>query len=360
MYIEQLECKNFRNYESARIDFSPGINILHGNNAQGKTNLLEAIRLCATTRSHRLARDAEMIRFGSDEAHLRLILHKESGTRRLDLHLRKAGPKGVAIDGVPIRRASELMGTLHTVLFSPEDLAIIKEGPKERRRFFDAELCQLSGAYFSGLSEYNKVVIQRNHLLKELPYKGALADTLDVWDEQLAAFGAPIIRAREKFVEEIRELAGDIHRTLTGGKEELQLYYEPDAEEDNLAAQIAQYRERDRQLRTTTTGPHRDDLAVKVNGIDLRKYGSQGQQRSAALSLKMAEIELVRRRTGETPVLLLDDVLSELDASRQEMLLAGLKETQTFITCTGVEDFLAHGVPADRTYLVEAGTIKQP
>ena len=354
MHIESLECKNFRNYRALTLAFSPGINILYGDNAQGKTNLLEAIRLAGTTRSHRMARDAEMISFGEAEAHLRLQLRGNGGARRIDMHLRRSGPKGIAIDGVPIRKASELMGTLHTCLFSPEDLAIVKSGPKERRRFLDAELCQLSGRYFAELSAYNKVVLQRNALLKEFSRRRDMADTLEIWDEQLLAHGLPLLAARRDFLAELSELAAGQHAQLSGEKEALQLAYEPDVDEEHFAAELAANHTRDLALRTTTTGPHRDDIGVRVNDIDLRRFGSQGQQRTAALSLKLAEIALVRQRTGEDPVLLLDDVFSELDAHRQELLLSNVSGTQTFITCTGVEGLLEK-FPQAAKYRIKEG-----
>ena len=233
-------------------------------------------------------------------------------------------------------------------------LAIVKSGPKERRRFLDAELCQLSGRYFAELSAYNKVVLQRNALLKEFSRRRDMADTLEIWDEQLLAHGLPLLAARRDFLAELSELAAGQHAQLSGEKEALQLAYEPDVDEEHFAAELAANRARDLALRTTTTGPHRDDIGVRVNDIDLRRFGSQGQQRTAALSLKLAEIALVRQRTGEEPVLLLDDVFSELDAHRQELLLCNVSGTQTFITCTGVEGLLEK-FPQAAKYRIKEG-----
>ncbi len=227
MFIESLELKNFRNYSSLSLSFDEGTNIFYGDNAQGKTNILEAIYLCGTTKSHKGSKDREIIQFQEDESHIRMILNKNNVRHKIDMHLKKNKAKGVAIDGLPIRKASELFGIVNLVFFSPEDLNIIKNGPMERRKFMDSELCQLNKFYLLQLMNYNKVVIQRNKLLKDLPFTGSLKDTLDIWDDQMVFYGTSLIEEREKFILQINKILREIHLNLTGGKEEIQLIYEP-------------------------------------------------------------------------------------------------------------------------------------
>ncbi len=357
MYIKSLECRNFRNYESLCASFDPGTNIFYGDNAQGKTNILEGMYLCGTTKSHRGNKDKDMIRFGEEEAHIRMVLHRRQADHKIDMHLRKNKTKGVAIDGLPIRKASELFGIVNFVFFSPEDLNIIKNGPAERRKFIDSELCQLNKLYLDELSAYNKVLAQRNKLLKELAFQPSLEATLSVWDEQLIRYGGHLISAREAFIDRLNTISGDIHRQLTGGKEEIRILYEPDTSAEKFEENMAVNRERDLKYKMSSVGPHRDDICVLINDIDIRKFGSQGQQRSAALSLKLSEIEMIRTIVKTTPVLLLDDVLSELDSSRQRYLLDSIKDIQTFITCTGMDDLLENDFPIDRIFRVVEGTI---
>lgn len=359
MYIESIELKNFRNYESVHLDFDQGTNIFYGDNAQGKTNLLEAIQIAGSTRSYRTNRDSEMIRFEEAESHLRLYFNKDGISHKIDMHLRKAGKKGVAIDGIPIRRAAELFGMINIVLFSPEDLNIIKHGPKERRRFIDTELCQLDKLYFSDLAEFNKVLAQRNALLKEIPYNRSLEPTLEIWDDQMVRYGSTLIRERRKFIGELNTIVRKIHHNLTEGREEIEVFYEPDTDEEHLAEAIAAGRTRDLKLKTSGCGPHRDDFSVKINGVDIRKYGSQGQQRSAALSLKLSEIYLVKKIIRDTPILLLDDVLSELDSGRQRTLLQNMEQVQTFITCTGMDELIENNFPMNKVFHIANGKVEK-
>ena len=357
MIIESIELKNYRNYENLQLELSPGTNIFYGDNAQGKTNILESVYVCCTTKSHKGSKDKEMIRFGEDEAHIKLTVRKQDVPYRIDMHLKKNKAKGIAINGIPIRKASELFGIVNVVFFSPEDLNIIKNGPAERRRFLDLELCQLNKLYVHGLIQYNRVVTQRNKLLKELSFHPEYEETLDIWDLQLAQYGRQVIGYRTDFVKQLNELIVGIHNQLSGGKEHLEIFYEPNVEAEKLEDALAKNRDSDLRQRTTGIGPHRDDISFIVNGIDIRRFGSQGQQRTAALSLKLAEIELVKYLVKDYPVLLLDDVLSELDGSRQEHLLAGIDHIQTMITCTGLEDFLSHRFPIDKIYKVVEGTV---
>ena len=360
MYIESIELKNYRNYDSLSLQFDKGTNIFYGDNAQGKTNILEAVYLCGTTKSHRGSKDREMIQFDADEAHIRMFVKKEGISRRIDMHLKKNKTKGIAVDGIPIRKAGELFGILNLVFFSPEDLNIIKNGPGERRRFMDLELCQLNKLYLSDLSSYNHVLNQRNKLLKDLSFQPSLLNTLDVWDEQLARYGASIIQGRKKFIEEMNGIFTEIHRNITGGKEEIRLLYEPSVSEENFLSVLLRNREKDCRFKLTSEGPHRDDLCVKINGMDIRKYGSQGQQRTAALSLKLSEIYMVKKRIKDMPVLLLDDVLSELDSSRQNYLLNSISQVQTMITCTGLDDFIDKRFHINKIFKVVDGRVYCP
>ena len=357
MIIKSIELKNFRNYEQLQIDFDQATNILFGDNAQGKTNILESAYVSATTKSHKGSRDREMIRFGEDEAHIRTIVSKSQQDFQIDIHLKKNRSKGIAINQVPIKKASDLFGILNIVFFSPEDLNIIKDGPTERRRFLDLELCQLDKIYLSDLTAYNQVLKQRNTLLKELIYRPDLKDTLSVWDEQLIEYGSRIIRRRQSFIGELYGIVQDIHSKLSGNREMLTLKYEPSASCMTFADELFRALERDQKLCQTSVGPHRDDFSFLLGNIDIRKFGSQGQQRTAALSLKLSEIELVKKSIGDTPVLLLDDVLSELDSNRQNYLLNSIHDIQTIITCTGLDEFVKNKFQIHRIFQVTDGHV---
>jgi DNA replication and repair protein RecF len=355
MIIKSLELADFRNYDSLHIDFDSGTNILYGDNAQGKTNILEAIYLCATTKSHKGSKDKDIVHFNKEEAHIRICLEKDGLDMRIDMHLRKSKTKGIAIDGQKIKKAAELLGILNVVFFSPEDLSIIKNGPAERRRFVDMELCQLDQFYLYNLNHYNKIVNQRNKLLKDMYFNPSLRDTLGIWDSQLVSFGSKIIERRQLFVEQLNEIIFDIHKKLSGDKEELVIKYEPDILIDDYEKALSISQERDIKLKQTTVGPHRDDFSFVVGDIDIRKFGSQGQQRTAALSLKLSEIELVKKMTKDNPVLLLDDVLSELDSNRQNYLLNTIGDIQTIITCTGLDEFVNNRFEIDKVFHIESG-----
>ena len=359
MKINQLELSEFRNYESLSVEFDPSVNILYGDNAQGKTNVLEAIYLCGTTKSHKGSKEKEMIRLSAEESHIRMQIEKAGIPHRIDMHLRKNKAKGVAIDGIPIKRSSELMGLLHIVFFSPEDLSMIKNGPGERRRFIDLELCQLDPTYLYHLSNYNRAVNQRNNLLKQIGLNKSLKDTVEVWDLQLMEHGSVIIDTRRRFVEELNQLLPNIHAKLSGGKEELYVRYEPNVAKQEFGQKLAMNLDRDLLLKVTGNGPHRDDISFYVGDKNLKSFGSQGQQRTAALSLKLAEIELVRSKIKESPVLLLDDVLSELDRNRQSYLLESITDLQTIITCTGLEEFVDNKKRYHKIFHVVEGIISE-
>ena len=357
MNIRSIELKNFRNYENLEISFDEGTNILFGDNAQGKTNILEAAYMSGTTKSHKGSRDKEMIRFGEEEAHLKTVVVRGGREYQIDMHLKKNRAKGIAIDKIPIKKASELFGILNIVFFSPEDLNIIKNGPAERRRFLDSELCQLDRIYLADLTNYNKILAQRNKLLKDMIYRPGLSDTLPVWDMQLIETGKKIIRRRKQFVDELREIVSDIHYRISGGKEELFLKYEPNIDDIFFEDELSRAKEKDKKLCQTSVGPHRDDLLFSIGDVDIRKYGSQGQQRTSALSLKLSEIELVRKSISDMNVLVLDDVLSELDSSRQNYLLNNISDTQTIITCTGLDEFVRNRFTVNRVFEVIAGHV---
>lgn len=357
MIIKSLEIADYRNYDSLHIDFSSGTNILYGDNAQGKTNILEAIYMSATTKSHKGTKDKDVVNFRKEEAHIRTYLEKEGIETRVDMHLRKNKSKGIAIDGQKIKKAAQLLGLLNVVFFSPEDLSIIKNGPAERRRFVDMELCQLDQFYLYNLNNYNKIVNQRNKLLKDMYFNPSLRDTLNIWDSQLISFGSKIIERRQLFVEQLNEIILEIHRKLSGGRENLVIQYEPDVLIDEYEKKMSLNQERDVKLKQTSTGPHRDDFSFVVGDIDIRKFGSQGQQRTAALSLKLSEIELVKKMTRDNPVLLLDDVLSELDSNRQNYLLSTIGDIQTIITCTGLDEFVNNRFEIDKVFHIESGKI---
>ncbi len=357
MIIKSIDLNNFRNYGLQSIEFDPHINILYGDNAQGKTNVLEAIYVNGTTKSHRSSKDFEMISFDSDEAHLKSVVSKNDIDYRIDMHLKKNRSKGIAINGVPIRKALDLYGIVNMVFFSPEDLGIIKNGPSQRRRFLDMELCQLDKVYANNLLNYNKALDQRNRLLKEIPYNKDLEDTVDIWNMQLATYGDEIIKRRDEFVDRINSVIRSIHLKLSGDKEELSVKYEPSTEGDNLYRELTDNMTKDIRNKMTSVGPHRDDISFNINDVDIRKYGSQGQQRTTALSLKLAEIEIVKIILGDTPILLLDDVLSELDAKRQNCLLDSIHDIQTIITCTGLDEFINNRFGVNRIFKVSNGKV---
>lgn len=358
MIIKSIKLEHFRNYDSLDLNFEKGTNILYGDNAQGKTNVLEAIYLSATTKSHKGSKDKEVIKFDEEESHIRTLLDKEGMEYRVDMHFRKNKSKGIAINGQHIKKAADLIGLLNVVFFSPEDLSIIKNGPSERRKFVDMELFQIDKYYLYNLNQYNKIINQRNKLLKDFYYNSDLNETLQVWNMQLVTYGKQIIKRRELFVEQLNEIIYEIHKNLSGEREELVVLYEPNVREEEFESKLKFSQEKDIKLKMTSVGPHRDDFCFMVNGVDIRKYGSQGQQRTAALSLKLAEIELLKKVTGDNPVLLLDDVLSELDSHRQNYLLNNIGDIQTIITCTGLDEFINNRFEIDKIFKVSNGMIE--
>ena len=359
MIVKKIELESFRNYKSLDLELDSGKNILYGNNAQGKTNILEAIYICSTTKSHRSNKDIELIKFNEKEAHIKLFLDRKDKEYRIDVHLRKNKTKGIAVNGIPIKKASELFGIFNVIFFAPEDLNIIKNGPSERRRFMDLELCQLDKLYVHNLINYNKVLNQRNRLLKDISFNPKLEETLDVWDEQLILYGKEIIKKREDFIKQISKIIKPIHEDLTNKEETIKIDYHKNTEIKNFEKNLKKNRSTDLKYKSTSVGPHRDDILFFNKDINIRTYGSQGQKRTIALSLKLAEIELVKKIIKDTPVLLLDDVLSELDSDRQNHLLERLNNIQTIITCTGLDEFVENSFNIDRTFKVDNAKVTE-
>ncbi len=357
MILKSIALNHFRNYSDMFLEFDKGTNILYGDNAQGKTNILEAVYVSGTTKSHKGSKDKELIQFGQEESHIRTVVERDDLDYQIDMHIKKHKPKGIAINKVPIKKASELFGILNIVFFSPEDLNIIKNGPSERRRFLDMELCQLDSIYLYHLTKYNKILNQRNKLLKDINFRPELADTLSVWDMQLIEYGKKIINSRNKFIERLNEIVPNIHKNISGNREELILHYEPNVKEDDMERELLKNQARDLKFGMTSIGPHRDDMSFNIQDVDIRRFGSQGQQRSCALSLKLSEIELVKQSIRETPVLILDDVLSELDSSRQNFLLNSIHDIQTVITCTGLDEFVKNRFEINKVFRVVNGTV---
>ncbi len=360
MQITLARLHQYRSYERLVWKPAQGLCVLIGDNAAGKTNVLEALFLCALGRSHRTRHDSELIRYESESAYVGLELTKRTGTHKIDCRLFKEGRREIKVDDMPLSRSGELLGTLHVVMFSPEDLRLIKQGPAERRRFMDMELSQLQPAYYYRLQQYNLALKQRNALLKNPSVTPTL---LTPWDEQLSILGAGLIHARATFMEKLAALAEELHRELSGG-ERLHVAYEPAFDPgsvqqtaERMQQGLSATLERDMRTGSTQQGPHRDDIRMELNGVDVRAYGSQGQQRTAALALKLSELALMKELGGEPPVLLLDDVLSELDGARQKMLALAMRGSQTFLTCTQLAGLAHAGMPDMTVYHVANGTV---
>ena len=362
MVIERVRLNNYRNYDALNFAPGPGVNIITGENAQGKTNAVEAIFLCAFGRSHRTTRDSELVKNGCAGGYVGLKIKSNQGAHAIEIKLRDGMRKEIYIDTLKAARTGELMGVLNVVMFSPEDLQLIKEGPALRRRFMDMEISQLHPSYYYHLQQYNAALKQRNALLKGDPSPGA---KLFMWDAQLAEAGAKIMTARGGFLSKLHEQAKQLHFDITGGREWLEIVYRPNIEVEKngdtlskaLLDGLSNSANEDMRRGFTTVGPHRDDMAITLNGQDVRVYGSQGQQRTAALSIKLSEIELLRTLTGDMPVLILDDVLSELDDMRSRLLVERMRDCQCFLTCTSLEGLKRAGILEMSAFVCEGGTL---
>ncbi|MCL2049642.1 MAG: DNA replication/repair protein RecF [Defluviitaleaceae bacterium] len=352
MHIKNISATGFRNLEIKKQQLSREINVIYGDNAQGKTNLIEVIYFCAFGRSLRAKSDSELVAWGSTEAFIRLETERLGVSSTIDASLgasplvtsadgsgnivtksRQKFIKSISIDCLTVKHIKDLFGNLLIVVFSPEDLRLVKSGPLERRRFMDMEICQLFPVYYSDLREYHRALKQRNALLKMLQKDRKEIESLSIWDEQLIKYGAKITKTRAAFMKKISGIAAEIHKNIAKD-ETLVLEYKPSIIPEDLSRTW----ERDIFRGTTGEGVHRDDIDITLNGMSVRGFGSQGQQRTAALSAKLAEIELIKQSKNETPILLLDDVFSELDKKRQGFLLEYIKGQQTIITCTGIEE----------------------
>ncbi len=340
MNVTHLELKNFRNISQCEISPCEEVNIIYGQNAQGKTNLLEGIWLFTGCRSFRGSKDAEMINFNSSKAVLNMEFFAEG--RQQDIHLEIGEGKKFMLNGAKVKSSSQIVGNFLSVVFSPVHLSLIKDGPYERRKFIDIAISQLKPKYAVTLSQYNKAVAQRNILLKDIALHSELYDTLDIWEDRIAFFASEIVRQRLGYIKKLSEYSEEIYSGLSSGKEKLAIEYAQttaivgDTRQElyeNLKYQLYASRKNDLVTGFTSVGPHRDDLAVMINRLSARSYGSQGQQRSAALALKLGEAAVIKNFSDEQPVALLDDVMSELDESRQNYILNHIKQWQVFITC---------------------------
>ena len=361
MYIKNLKLKNYRNYDFLDIDLENGVNIIYGDNAQGKTNILEAIYISSTTKTNKNVKDFEIIKFGENEGHIKVILCKEK-ENIIDIHIKKNQNKGVAVNGVKKKKISEFLGFSNIIFFGPEDLNIIKEGPSIRRKFLDIFICQTNNIYTYNISNYYKILKQRNKLLKDINFcdkqtKKDLLETINVWDIELSKYGNEIIKTRREKIFKLNEKIEKISSFISEGKEKIKIIYEENVLEEDFIKKLSENKEKDIKEKNTSVGPHRDDIKFIINDIDIRKFGSQGQQRTAALSLKLSELNIIKEEINDNPILLLDDVFSELDEKRQKLIIENIKNTQTIITCTGLTENIKNLLKPDKIIKIEKGKI---
>lgn len=339
MHITKLALRDFRNFEALTLeDLNPGINMFAGRNAMGKTNLLEAVNYLSCARSFRGAPDAKLIRDGQAFAGIFAQYAADSHRGKIEIGILGEGKRSVRLNGLPVRKISELMGALNSIVFAPEDLRIIKEAPSLRRRMMDMELCKISPGYYRSLQSYSLALKSKNKLLKN---PRADAGVLSAYSEQMAAYGEQMIEERAAFVEQLNACTARFYHNLQGVSEGIEIRYKCSAEVENaresLLAKMQANAAREREMGVCLTGPHREDLEILINGRDSKIYASQGQQRTAMLAIRLASLEVAQAQTGEAPVLLLDDVFSELDRRRRESLMEIVSGNQVFITCTDME-----------------------
>lgn len=359
MYIKKLQMLNYRNYKSLDISLGKNVNVFMGDNAQGKTNILEAIYYCAFAKSHRTSKDKELINWESNSAYLSLLVGRDRLDKLIDINILKDGKKAIRINKVKVSKIGELFGSFNVVMFSPEDLKIIKDSPGVRRKFIDMELCQLNSRYYYNLVQYNKILNERNVLLKNRQLD---IQVLDIYDIQLSEYGNNIIKDRIKYIEKLNFYGEDIHNDISSGREKIEFKYITSIKNlENIKSEfyelLKKNRKKDIEKGITTIGPHRDDFTVSLNGIDAKSFGSQGQQRSAVLTIKFSSLKIIKELTGEFPILLLDDVLSELDFNRKRYILTSIGEIQTIITCTGIEDLTNYLDNRSKVFKVKDGVI---
>lgn len=340
MYIKNIMLVNYRNYENLQLNLGKNVNVFIGDNAQGKTNILEAIYYGAFAKSHRTSKDKELINWKNDKSYISLLIGKDRLDKKIDINILRDGKKAIKVNSIKVNKIGELFGVFNVVMFSPEDLKVIKEAPNLRRKLLDMELSQISNKYYFNLVQYNKVLNERNILLKS---KDLNLDVLEIYNIQLAEHADYIIAERLKYIDKVNYYGKKIHNDITAQKEEIRFKYSCSVSnledyKDNLLKKLNDNLNRDREKGLTSVGPHRDDFNVYINDIDTKIFGSQGQQRTAILTMKFASLKIIKEVTGEYPVLLLDDVLSELDINRKRYVLSTISGIQTIITCTGIED----------------------
>lgn len=333
MYIKKINLQNFRNYEQQEIILNKGINIFYGNNAQGKTNILESIFICAMGKSFRAKRDKELINLNEKQAKVEVEYEKKDRDGKIQINI--DDKKEIFINKIKIKKLSELLGNINIVIFSPDDIELIKDGPQKRRRFLNMMISQLKPAYLYQLNLYNKTLEQRNNYLRQIKYENKPEEMLEIWDKKLAEHAAEIYTYRRKYVEKLKEKIKIIHKNITGGEEDIKIEYFSDcSEEKKYFEQLQKNRKIDIIKGYTSKGIHRDDFVTKINEKEVNIYGSQGQQRTVILSLKLAELYVVKEEIGEDPILLLDDFMSELDEERRKNFLENITDTQVLITAT--------------------------
>lgn len=359
MFIKRLQMLSYRNYNALDISLCPNVNVFMGDNAQGKTNILEGIYYCAFARSHRTSKDRELINWNAEHALLSVTVGRERLDKRIDISILKDGKKAIKINKIKINKIGELFGNFNVVMFSPEDLKIIKDSPGVRRKFIDMELCQLNSKYYYNLVQYNKVLNERNSVLKNRKIN---KEILEIYDMQLVEFGYYIIMERINYIKKLNNYSSKIHSDITSGKEKIEFKYVStvknlDNIKEDFYSLLEKNRGKDSERGITSVGPHRDDFMVFINDIDTKSYGSQGQQRTAVLTIKFASLKIIKELTGDYPVLLLDDVLSELDFSRKRYILSTIGNIQTIITCTGIEDLYEYLDDKSRVFKVKDGEI---
>ena len=361
MYVKYLNLVNFRNYNNLSLQLCNGTNLFIGDNAQGKTNILEALYYSSIGKSHRTNKDKELINWDCQDGYISAYVAKKRLDKKIDIKIFKDGRKAININSIKINKLQDLVGILNVVMFSPEDLNIVKDSPSHRRKFLDIELCKLDKKYYYALSSYKKVLLERNMILK----KYSDTDMIDIYDTKLSEYGSYILKKRIKYIEKLNEYADSIHSDITQGRESIRFEYlmqlkESDNLKENLYNLIKANRNKDIEKKVTSVGPHRDDFSILINDIDVKTFGSQGQQRTSVLTIKFASLNIIKEIIGEYPLLLLDDVLSELDIKRQEYILKSIEEMQTLITCTGIVDIKKHLKDQNiKVFNVENGTINE-
>ncbi|MBV4420040.1 DNA replication/repair protein RecF [Clostridium tyrobutyricum] len=360
MYIKYLQLVNFRNYKQLSIELNKNINVFIGNNAQGKTNILESIYYCSIGKSFRTNKDKELIKWDGKESYIKAYISRKGLDKTIEIKVFKEGKKGININSIKVNKLSELMGIFNVVMFSPEDLKIIKESPIFRRKFLDMELCKLNKKYYFNLVQYNKVLSQRNMILKK--WNKNNINMLGVYDNQLSKYGEVLIDLRNKYIKELNVKGKIIHKNITSGIEKIEFKYITSIKDlDKIGKEILdnlkKSRNNDIERGNTSIGPHRDDFNIYINGVNVRNFGSQGQQRTSVLTMKFASVEIIKDQIGEYPVLLLDDVLSELDKNRQEYILSSINKIQTLITCTGINNIKKYIENKAQLFEVTNGTI---